>query len=117
MVLNIEPLKKPRISYRGKWKPSVQKYYEYANTLRELVPKDYAVPEKLSVKFYITMPKSWSSKKRAQLNGKPHTQRPDVDNLLKAYLDALCEEDSYVYAVRAEKYWTEQGRIEVESLD
>lgn len=91
------------------------RYYEYANALRELAASQgYIVPGKLSVKFYITMPKSWSNKKRVLKSGKPHEQRPDIDNLLKAFLDALCEEDSYVYAVRAEKWWSEQGRIEVE---
>lgn len=62
------------------------------------------------------MPKSWSAKKRIQMEGQPHQQRPDIDNYIKSFLDALCEDDSYVYAVRAEKYWGRQASISVGSL-
>ena len=34
------------------------------------------------------MPKSWSLKKKKAMNGKPHRQTADIDNLLKALIDA-----------------------------
>ena len=40
-------------------------------------------------------------------------QKPDIDNLLKAWLDTFSGDDKYVYAVTAEKYWAEQGSIEL----
>jgi Holliday junction resolvase RusA-like endonuclease len=47
------------------------------------------------------------------LNGKikPHTVKPDIDNLKKAVMDALTgvgvwKDDSQVYADPGEKYWT-----------
>jgi len=113
MILEITPQRKPRITYRGKWSKQAQAYYEYANALRE-ASRGYVVPDKLFVRFYLPMPNSWSKKKRVSETGRPHKQRPDIDNLVKAFLDALCSDDKYVYAVRAEKYWSEQGRIEVE---
>lgn len=59
------------------------------------------------------MPNSWSEKKKAQFDGKPHQQKPDWDNLAKAFCDALCADDSYIYDVRAQKYWARTGSIEV----
>lgn len=57
------------------------------------------------------MPKSWSGKKRAQMAGKPHQQRPDRDNLEKALLDALFSEDCAVWDGRTTKVWGETGQI------
>lgn len=57
------------------------------------------------------MPQSWNEKKKAAFDGKPHQVRPDVDNFLKALLDALCAEDSYVYDVHAQKFWARKGSI------
>ena len=34
--------------------------------------------------FEMPMPKSWSKKKRAAMDGKPHQSVPDADNLVKA---------------------------------
>ena len=59
------------------------------------------------------MPASWSEKKKKEMDGKPHQQKPDIDNLEKAFLDALCKDDSYVYAHAGEKYWGREGAITV----
>lgn len=75
------------------------------------------MPENLHLVFTIEMPASWSERKKNALEGKPHQQRPDIDNYVKAFLDALCEDDSYVYAIRAEKYWGRQASIGVGELD
>lgn len=48
------------------------------------------------------------------MSGKPHQQKPDIDNLVKSVLDALLIEDKNVYRVLAEKYWAEEGGIEIE---
>jgi Holliday junction resolvase RusA-like endonuclease len=58
------------------------------------------------------MPNSWSKKKKAEFNGKPHQQKPDLDNLIKAFKDALCEDDSYVHTYeRMRKIWGEEDYI------
>ena len=71
----------------------------------------YAIQERLEVKFYIPMPKSWSKKKKKTLWGHPHQQKPDIDNLAKAFMDCLCKEDSFVYRLKVSKYWAEEGKI------
>ncbi len=115
MRLPIEPMAKPRMTQRDRWakRPTVVKYYAYCDELRLRVPSGYVVPNQLTLKFFISMPKSWSQKKRALCEGRPHEQRPDIDNLAKAFLDALCEEDSYVSKLKLEKYWSTSGAIEV----
>jgi Holliday junction resolvase RusA-like endonuclease len=116
MKLAIEPVGKPRMTQRDRWakRPVVLRYFTYCDSLRSLVPSGYVVPDQLTLRFYISMPKSWSAKKRGLLEGKSHQQRPDIDNLAKAFLDALCEEDSYVSHLRLEKYWSTSGAIEVD---
>lgn len=57
------------------------------------------------------MPPSWSEKKRREMEGKPHQQKPDLDNLLKS-LDALYEDDSVIWKISAEKVWAREGFIE-----
>jgi Holliday junction resolvase RusA-like endonuclease len=63
--------------------------------------------------FHIPMPRSWSKKKRSVMNGQPHKQRPDADNLFKALADAIYGEDSHIHDVRISKVWSETGRIEI----
>ena len=44
----------------------------------------------------------------------PHQQRPDLDNLIKAFKDALCEEDSHVHTYGVmKKVWGEEPKIMV----
>lgn len=98
-----------------KWRkrPVVVRYFAYCDRLRELGSGREVSPV-LVLRFYISMPRTWSIKKKAEMEGRPHQQRPDIDNLIKAFLDALCEEDSYVYDVHATKYWSVLPGIEVE---
>ena len=113
---NIKPCPKPRKTRADAWKkrPIVLKYFAFCNELRVLSKKmDYRPGDKVSLIFYIPMPKSWSKKKMEEMIGKPHKQRPDIDNLCKAFLDALLEEDSFVYSLTAEKYWSNKGSIVV----
>lgn len=92
------------------------RYREYADRLREIAGTiGFEVPESgMALCFYLPMPASWSKKKRRAMNGAPHQQKPDVDNLTKALLDALCEEDSFVWQIeRMEKRWAEVGHVVV----
>lgn len=113
VVIPIDPCPKPRMTQRDKWKkrPIVERYYLYKDQLNLLVRGE--LDARFSVVFKIAMPQSWSEVKKVRYDGRPHTDRPDIDNYLKAFLDALCSNDSYVYDVRAEKYWTREGSIEL----
>lgn len=111
MILPIEPVPKPRMTQRDRWakRPAVVRYYAFCDELRALYKGE--VPEQVMLVFNVPMPKSWSKTKQLEMEGQPHKQRPDIDNLVKAVLDALCEDDSYVHTVVATKIWAKEGSI------
>lgn len=117
ITIPITPVPKPRMTQSDRWKkrPAVVRYHEFCDELR-LKWRDRTVPPTFWIFFHMPMPQSWSELKKIKMNGEPHQQRPDIDNLLKAFLDCLCEDDSYVYDVRAAKFWSSDPRIEVMSL-
>jgi Holliday junction resolvase RusA-like endonuclease len=47
------------------------------------------------------------------MNGMPHKQKPDADNLLKSVLDAVYASDAHVWDIRVIKLWADEGSIEV----
>lgn len=57
------------------------------------------------------MPDSWSQKKKDKMENTYHQARPDIDNLLKAFLDCLADEDKKVCKVVIEKRWSTTGKI------
>ena len=115
---DVNPVAKPRMTQRDKWKKRsvVEKYHAYKDKMNlEAQKMDMPIlPGVLnSLIFNVEMPQSWSKKKKEALNGRPHQQTPDLDNLLKAFQDALCHEDSHIYLIRAGlgKYWAHHGSI------
>lgn len=109
--VNIIPVPKPRMTVSDRWKqrPCVLRYREYADNIRSQVPN--MVAKRLVLDFYVPMPKSWSKKKRDEFKGRPHEKTPDIDNLVKAFLDSVYQfSDSHVYQVFATKYWVEEGK-------
>ena len=66
-----------------------------------------------SIVFGITMPKSWSQKKRDEYLGKPHRQVPDLDNFIKGLGDALYDDDSCIASICASKVWAARGYIAI----
>jgi Holliday junction resolvase RusA-like endonuclease len=108
---DITPCTKPRMTQRDKWKtrPETQRYWAFKDEVRL---KNVIVPEYgYHVVFIIPMPKSWSKKKREEMNRQPHKQTPDKDNLEKALLDAIYDDDSTVWDGRVTKLWGESGMI------
>lgn len=88
------------------------RYRSFCDELRLKIP-NYTVPDEIKIIFHVPMPPSWSLKHQTSMIGKPHQQRPDIDNYLKAYLDALCTEDSHVWNAHAIKLWSRVGAIEI----
>jgi Holliday junction resolvase RusA-like endonuclease len=44
----------------------------------------------------------------------PHQMKPDIDNMLKAFMDALMKEDSHVHTIgKMTKIWGVHGHIKV----
>lgn len=112
--LEVTPMGKPRMTRRDVWKQRdvVMRYRDYCDALRMTMP-EYVLPGRLTVIFYLPMPKSWSRKAAAVRDGTPHTAKPDIDNLAKGFMDAWKQEDKHVYALNAQKYWAYEGAIEV----
>lgn len=116
MIYTITPIPKPRMTRADRWRkrPCVLKYFAFKDRTRELgiiIPECYT-----HIVFGLPMPKSWSKKKRKEMCGKPHQQRPDKDNLEKALLDAVYDEDCRVWDSRTTKLWAEEGYIKVEDI-
>lgn len=112
-IYAIEPMGAPRMTQRDRWKgrPVVERYHAFRDRVRAL---NVQVPESgAHITFVIPMPPSWSAKKRAAHRLQPHQQRPDVDNLAKALLDAVFVEDCRVHDLRVSKLWGDYGLIVV----
>jgi Holliday junction resolvase RusA-like endonuclease len=114
----ITPVGKPRMTQRDKWKKRkvVQRWFAFKDELRRQAGLIGFVPPPcgMGLRFVLPMPESWSKKMKAGMDGKPHQAKPDKDNLEKAFLDALLEEDSVVWQTAGvEKRWGRTGRIEV----
>lgn len=114
-IYPIAPNTKPRMTQRDKWKkrPCVLQYHAFKDEVRLRKVK---VPERHHVIFVVPMPGSWSKKKKAEMDGKPHQKRPDADNFWKALLDAVFEEDSHIWDARVTKVWGYEGQIKIGEL-
>lgn len=115
MFLPISPVSKPRMTRADAWKKRacVLRYWSFKDAVRE---SGLSIPVKCKLTFYIEMPKSWSQKRRVEQEGKPHTQKPDIDNLIKGLLDAVFADDAHIWSVHAEKLWATTPGIRVEPL-
>lgn len=104
------------MTQRDKWakRPSVQRYFAFRD---EVQLRGVRLPEAgAHVAFVMPMPKSWSKQKREIMQGQPHQQKPDIDNLAKALLDAVFADDCRVWDARWSKVWGEQGEIIVKGV-
>lgn len=88
---------------------------EIAWHVRKAFPEPLEGAVSVSLVFQVPMPKSWSNKKKEAMLGKPHIQRPDLDNFIKLWSDAcneiLYNDDSQIYQIVATKVWAEKGGI------
>lgn len=71
-------------------------------------------PVLLTVRYYYPYRKSEPKKNRNALI--PHTSKPDADNILKGYLDAMTrcgfwKDDNIVFRINFEKYFDERSGI------
>ena len=118
MILNVAPFAKPRMTQRDRWakRQIVKDYFAFRDTVKQEIERLLALQnnddknkswEELDIVFFIPMPKSWSKKKRSEMAGTPHKQRPDLDNYIKGLLAALLEEDCKVWRVSARKIWVD----------
>jgi len=114
---NITPMGKPRMTRADKWKkrPEVLRYRAFCDHVRLL---GVELPEAgAHITFILPMPPSWSKKKRQEMTGKPHQQKPDKDNLEKALMDAIYADDAHIWDSRVTKRWGEEGQIVIGEID
>lgn len=110
-IYDIKPVTKPRMTRRDKWehRPCVMRYRAFKDEIRD---SGLAIPDAgYHVIFVLPMPKSWSGKKMDSARNKPHLQTPDKDNLEKALLDALYQNDAHIWDGRVSKVWGDEGKI------
>ena len=113
MIYDITPVPAPRMTRADSWKkrPCVLRYFDFKDRAREL---GIEVENGAKIVFVLPMPKSWNKKKKNKMDGVLHRQRPDLDNLLKALLDAVHEEDCGICFLEGiSKYWGKKGTISI----
>lgn len=117
-IYDIVPNTKPRMTQRDKWlTPPRLVVATYWTFKQEVQLKKVSLPEAYHVIFIMPMPESWSKKKRATMDNKPHKQTPDKDNLEKALLDAIYGNDSHKWDGRVTKLWGQNGQIIVKEIE
>lgn len=112
---DIAPMGKVRMTQSDKWKvgekarPCVKRYRAYHDALRAA---GATLQDGDAVYFYLEMPKSWSAKKRAEMKGQPHRQKPDLDNLLGGLMDGVMDEDKALAHIgNVKKLWHDTAAI------
>mgnify|MGYP001348583663 CR=1 FL=1 len=113
------PIGAPRMTQRDRWakRPCVLRYWAWKDSVRAVV-SNHDLPDadsivRLSWTAYFEPPPSWSKKRRAAAMGTIHRSKPDRDNIDKAILDTLFEQDSGIAAGTIQKLWGEPARLEV----
>lgn len=119
-----EPIGKPRMTQQDRWKkrPATDRYWEWCDIAR--VAAGLGKMEKANAEDYFgvivfahcSIPKSYSPKKRAALEGMLCSSKPDTDNIIKALCDALFENDERICIMQGYKYWAydnEAPRLDV----
>ncbi len=89
----------------------VKEYFAFRD---EVAARRVELPIPSKVIFWMPIPPSWPKKNKLEAEGTPHTQTPDIDNLLKALLEGVYRDhDAIVWSVWAEKRWSSKPGIEV----
>lgn len=118
------PWKRPRFNGKSKHVYEDSKVKDYKAKVIEAFEEsggkvyEKDVPLRMSVRFYLRVPKSASKKKVADLISKFFpTKRPDNDNLYKGIADALngiaYYDDSQIVITHIHKLWSEEPRAEI----
>lgn len=112
-----DPVGAPRMTQRDKWqrRPCVLRYRAWKDRARLaagcLPPADKI--NSLSWTAVFAPPPSWSPRKRTAAMGTLHRSKPDRDNIDKAVLDALFDDDKAIAAGTLTKVWGFPERLEV----
>lgn len=122
MILEIPIRPFPAVrSNKNSWNKQTKDYHAKMNTLRtHLLPHrqeiiDHLIYWDYTIQFHFAMPKSWSKKKREEMDGKPMQQKPDIDNAVKGFVDSLFYQqeanDCEIWHISASKHWWKEDKI------
>ena len=112
------PKARPRFANGHAYTPKTTRGYEEAITAAALEAMSGSQMAEgcwveVELEFYVPIPRSWSRMRKKCMAGKYHTQKPDLDNYVKAVLDAcqgvIYKDDALVSRVDADKAWAEEG--------
>lgn len=94
----------------------LERYNEYKVSVLALAKQQRFIfpPQGAEVTFYIPVSPSWRKWKKEQMHLRPHSEKPDIDNLFKSLGDSLLVEDKHIYNVCLTKLWVNQERGWVE---
>jgi Holliday junction resolvase RusA-like endonuclease len=115
MIFVGTPIPKPRMTVADRWKkrPIILRYFDFKDEIvKQAEEQGFILGNIIYLKFYMPIPKS----RKRLVEGEPHLQRPDVDNMEKGILDCLLKEDSKVWFAIASKVWSSTPRIEISNL-
>lgn len=125
--LDIKPISKPRMTQRDKWakRKCVVEYFEYKDLLHEELENNVNFRKFIdeinitgilkNLTFGLAVPKSLSKKQKGLYIGLPHQAKPDLDNLIKGFMDCLFEQDSFICKFdNIQKVWNDNYFIEFE---
>ena len=77
----------------------------------------HSEPIKVVIEFHMPIPKSWPKVKKKRALNKPHSSRPDIDNLLKFVDDSLnqvlWDDDSIIYEVHIRKFYSQEPKTRI----
>lgn len=113
MLYDIKPVPKPRMTRADKWKKRacVLRYWAFKDEIK--LKRVKLAQEGSLIIFTLPMPESWGDKKKLSMDKKPHKQKPDLDNLIKALFDALYQNDAGIHDFKCLKIWGYKGSIEI----
>lgn len=107
---------RPRFSRKSGTAFTPKETVSFENTVRALAAQEFREPiqgvVRVTIHAFFQIPKSWSKKKKAEHYGCWHTQRPDLDNIVKAVTDGMNRvayvDDAQIAETISSKSWTDE---------
>lgn len=122
----VQPQQRPRFSRQGGFvktydPPESARYKKHVAQVAERYALEELIdsPIKLTIDAYIEIPKSYTKKKRKQIEDGEllHIKKPDIDNMLKSITDGitgvLWTDDNLIVELIGRKHYSENPRAEI----
>lgn len=117
IILPIAGMGAVRTTQAGKFSDKRYKVYQvYKQALYALLASNgiKSCPAEFRITFVMPVFDSYTERQKQAKIGQPHTQKPDLDNLVKGFMDCFGKDDSGVHHIEMAKIWGEKGGIVLE---